>query len=153
MHWPRAAIFVAPAVAFGIGVWAELAHLTPPVLFAVSVPAIIVSTLAAPPMARRLPWPVALVLAGAIVGTITFGIAETTHVAIHEALGRSLDFGGGHSEAAKAFALIGIHLGAGAMIGSGVGVALAVLSLGARAARALRQAQDAVSKQTLHSSS
>ena len=129
MNLPRAAIYVAPAVAFGIGVWAEFAHLTPAVLFAVSLPAIIVSTLAAASMLRPLPWPAALVLAGAVVGVITFGIAEPTHVAIHEALGRSLDFGGRYSEAAKAFALIGIHLGAGAMIGAGVGTALATLSV------------------------
>jgi hypothetical protein len=123
----RKAIFVAPIVALAIGVWAEFAHLTPPVLFVVSVPAIVMSTVSAAYLTRRVPWPIALVVAGALVGMITFGLAEGTHVAIHLARGDTLDFNAYHSEAAKAFALIGIHLAAGAMVGAGVGAGLAVL--------------------------
>ncbi len=129
MRWQRYAIFVAPAVALAIGVWAELAHLTPPILFAVAVPAIIVSTLVAASFSRRLAWPVALVLAGALVGTITFGLAESTHVAIHFSRGKTIDFGDYHSRAAIGALLIGIHLAAGAMVGAGVGAGLAVLSI------------------------
>ncbi len=121
---------IAPAVALAIGVWAEFAHLTPPVLFAVSVPAIIVSTLSSAYVARRVSWPVALVLA--VVGTLTFGLAEGTHVAIHFSRGGTLDFGGYHSRAAIGGGLIGVHLAAGAMVGAGVGAGLTVLSTVAR---------------------
>jgi hypothetical protein len=125
----RKAIFVAPIVALAIGVWAEFAHLTPPVLFAVAVPAIIVSTVSAAYLTRRVPWPLALAVAGAIVGTITFGLAETTHVAIHFSRGGTIDFGSYHSRAAIGLALIGIHLAAGAMVGAGIGAGLAALSI------------------------
>jgi hypothetical protein len=125
-------VLIAPIVALAIGVWAEFAHLTPPVLFAVAVPAIMVSTVNAAYLARRLPWPLALVGAGALVGTITFGLAEGTHVAIHLARGDTLDFKAYHSEAAKAFALIGIHLAAGAMVGAGIGAGLALLWFASR---------------------
>ncbi len=120
-------VLVAPTVALAIGVWAEFAHLTPPILFAVAVPAIVVSTpCAAYPLGSRL-W--ALVLAGAAAGMVTFGLAEGTHVALHLARGDTLDFDAYHSQAAKAFALIGTHLAAGAMVGAGVGAGLAVVSL------------------------
>jgi hypothetical protein len=122
-----AGILVAPIVALAIGVWAEFAHLTAPVLFVVSVPAIVVSTVSAAYLTRRVRWPLALVLAGVVLGSITFGLAEGTHVAIHLARGDTLDFNAYHSEAAKAFALIGIHLAAGAMVGAGVGAGLAAL--------------------------
>lgn len=114
-------------VALAIGVWAEFAHLTPPVLFVVSVPAIVVSTISAAHIVRPVVWPLALVLAGAAIGMLTFGLAEGTHVAIHYARGGTLDFGDYHSRAAIAAGLIGVHLAAGAMVGAGVGVGLAVL--------------------------
>jgi hypothetical protein len=129
VSWQRYAIFVAPAVALAMGVWAEAAHLTPPVLFAVAVPAIIVSTLAVASFSRRPPWPLALVVAGALVGTITFGLAEGTHLAIHFSRGKTIDFGDYHSRAAIGALLIGIHLAAGALVGAGVGAGLAVLSM------------------------
>jgi hypothetical protein len=153
MRWQRNAIFVAPVVALAIGVWAELAHLTPPLLFAVAVPAIIVSTLAAASFSRRLPWLLALVLAGALVGTITFGLAESTHVAIHFARGKTIDFGDYHSRAAIGALLIGIHLAAGGMVGAGVGVGLAAVSMVGRRFGVLRRAQDAVSNAAGHSAS
>ena len=137
-----AGVLVAPVVGLAIGVWAEFAHLTPPLLFAVSVPAIVVSTLSAALSMRSFVWP--LVLFGAVVGSLTFGLAESTHVAIHLARGGTLDFAAYHSPAAKALALIGIHLAAGAMVGAGVGAALAALSLVARLLgrrTALRQPQ------------
>jgi hypothetical protein len=121
------ALLVAPAVALAIGVWAEFAHLTPPILFAVAVPAIIVSTMGAAYIAQRGALLIALVLAGALVGVITFGLAEGTHVAIHFSRGGTLDFGDYHSRAAIAAGLIGVHLVAGAIVGAGVGVGLAVL--------------------------
>jgi hypothetical protein len=123
-------LFVAPVVALAIGVWAEFAHLTPPILFAVAVPAIVVSTISTAYIARRVALPIALVLAGALVGVITFALAEGTHVAIHFSRGGTLDFGDYHSRAAIAAGLIGVHLAAGAMIGAGVGVGLAVLYVG-----------------------
>jgi hypothetical protein len=120
-------VLAAPIVALAIGVWAELAHLTPALLFAVAVPAIIVSTLSAAYLVRGLPWPLALVLAGVGVGTLMFGLAEGTHVAIHFARGKTIDFGDYHSRAAIGAMLIGIHLAAGAMVGAGVGAGLAAL--------------------------
>ncbi|MGH7489873.1 MAG: hypothetical protein ACREMY_30340 [bacterium] len=131
MSRQRYAIFIAPAVALAIGVWAEAAHLTPAVLFAVAVPAIIVSTLGAASR-MRLPVPVALVLAGAVVGTVTFGLAEGTHLAIHFSRGKTIDFGDYHSRAAIGAMLFGIHVAAGAMVGAGVGAALALLAIGSR---------------------
>jgi hypothetical protein len=97
------------------------------VLFAVAVPAIMISTASAAYVARRLPWPLALVFAGALVGTITFGLAEGTHVAIHFSRGKTIDFGDYHSRAAIGVMLIGIHLAAGAMVGAGIGAGLAAL--------------------------
>jgi hypothetical protein len=126
------AVFIAPLAAVAIGVWAEFAHLTPPLLFAVALPAIIVSTVSAAYLARRVPWPLALVLAGAVLGTITFGLAEGTHVAIHLSRGGTLNFESFDSQPAMAMALLGIHVAVGAMIGAGVGAVLAALSIAGR---------------------
>jgi hypothetical protein len=131
----RKVIFVAPTVALAIGVWAEFAHLTPPVLFAVALPAIIVSTVSAAYLARRQPWPLALVIAGAVLGTITFGLAEGTHVAIHFSRGGTIDFGSYHSRAAIGAMLIGIHLAVGALVGAGTGAGLALLWFASRQLR------------------
>ncbi len=123
-------LLVAPAVAVAIGVWAEFAHLTPPILFVVSVPAIIVSAVSLTYFAKRIPMLLARVVAGAAVGVLTFGLAEGTHVAIALARGSDLDFGEYQSRVAIASGLVGVHLAAGAMIGAGVGLGLAVLYAG-----------------------
>jgi hypothetical protein len=91
-----------------------------------------VSTISAAYIARPRAWPLALVLAGAALGIMTFGLAEGTHVAIHYARGGVIDFGDYHSRAAIAGGLIGVHLAAGAMVGAGVGAGLAVLYSGLR---------------------
>ncbi len=126
-RYASAGLLITPLVALAIGVWAEFAHLTPPVLFVVSVPAIIVSTLSVAYLARSIALPLALVLAGAAIGTLMFGLAEGTHVAIALPRGSDLDFGDYHSRAAIAAGLIGVHLVAGAMVGASVGAALAAL--------------------------
>ena len=127
MHLQRIGLLVAPAVALAIGVWAEVAYLTPPVLFAVSVPAIIVSAFSLTYLARQVAQPLALALAGTVMGVVTFGLAEGTHVALALVRGSELEFGDYHSRAAIAAGLIGVHLAAGVMVGAGVGVGLAVL--------------------------
>lgn len=128
MHLQRMGLLTAPAAALAIGVWAEFAELTPAVLFVVSIPVIIVSSFSlAYLMQQRVSMAVALVLAGTLVGVVTFGLAEGTHVAIALARGSDLDFGDYQSRAAIAAGLVGVHLAAGALVGAAVGVGLAVL--------------------------
>jgi hypothetical protein len=123
----RIGLLVAPLVAIAVGAWAEFAHLTPPILFAVSIPVIIVSTLSAAYLWRSTVVPLVLALAGALVGIVTFGLAEGTHVAIGLVRGSELEFGDYQSRAAIASGLVAVHLAAGAMVGAGVGLVLAVL--------------------------
>lgn len=119
---------MAPLVAIGVGVWAEFAELTPPVLFAVSIPVIIVSASSlAYLLQQRMSMVLALVLACALVGVVTFGLAEGTHVAIHLARGKTFELEAVDPQWAKGAFLIGVHVVAGALIGFGVGVGLAVL--------------------------
>ncbi len=125
---PVLGLVVAPVVAIAIGLWAEFAELTPPILFTVSIPVITVSALSLAYLAQqRIPMALALVLPGAVVGVVTFGLAEGTHVLLAVARGSELEFGDYQSRAAIATGLIVVHLAAGAMVGAGVGVALAVL--------------------------
>jgi hypothetical protein len=120
-------LFVAPVVAISVGVWAEFAELTAPVLFVVALPAMIVSTACAAMVWRRVPVVVALAAAGAAFGALTFGLSEGTNVVLALARGSDLDFGDYQSRAAIASLLVGVHLVAGAMVGAGVGLGLAVL--------------------------
>jgi hypothetical protein len=62
-----------------------------------------------------------------IVGVVTFGLSEGTHVSLALASGSDLDFGDYQSRAAIASLLVGVHLAAGAMVGAGVGAGLALL--------------------------
>lgn len=135
-----AAIVVAPLAGLGLGVWAEFADLNAPLLFAVALPAIIVSALSAASLVRGLPGPLALLLAGVAVGTLTFALTEGTYLAIHFSRGGTVNFEGLGSQRAMALALLGIHVMAGAAIGAGVGAGLAALSMAGRWAGLLRQA-------------
>ena len=127
-----AGILFAPSVALALGVWAEFGDLNPPVLFAVALPAITVSTLSLAYLARQFPWPLALVLAGVVVGTITFGLTEGTYLAIHLSRGGTLNFEAYDSQPAMALALLGIHVAVGSMVGLGVGAGLALLWFASR---------------------
>ncbi len=119
-------MLTAPIVALGIGVWAEFAELSPPLLLAVALPAMAVSVIsvAAGYGVRSL----ALVLAGVAVGFATFAIAEGLYLSIHYARGGTLDFESLHSQPAMAAALFGIHVAVGTVAGLGLGVAGAVVA-------------------------
>ena len=128
----RRAIFLAPIAALALGVWAEFADLSPPVLFAVALPAIIVSTVSAARALRPTARPAVLLLLGVALGTVMFAITEGTYLAIHFSRGGTLNFESVDSQPAMALALLGIHVAVGALVGAGVGVALAVLSIVSR---------------------
>ncbi len=83
-------MLAAPIVAVGIGVWAEFADLSPPLLLAVAVPAMAVSLISVA-LAYRVR-PLALVLVGVALGFATFAIAEGLYLSIHYTRGGTLDF-------------------------------------------------------------
>ena len=126
-------ILSAPIVALGIGVWAEFAELSPPLLLAVAMPAMAVTlfSLAIGIGAK----PLALVLVGAAVGLLTFAVAEGLFLTIHYARGGTLDFESLDSQAAMAAALFGIHVGVGTVAGLALGAAAAVVAYVAGARR------------------
>lgn len=126
-------ILTAPIVAFGIGVWAEFADLSPPLLLTVAMPAMAVTlfSLATATGAK----PLALVPAGAAVGLLTFAVAEGLFLTIHYARGGTLDFESIDSQAAMAAALFGIHVGVGTVAGLALGAAGALVAYVAGARR------------------
>ena len=135
-----AGILVAPIVALGIGVWAEFADLSPPVLLAVAMPAMAVTLFSlATAMGAK---PLTLVLAGAVVGFVTFAVAEGLFLTIHYARGGTLDFESFDSQAAMAAALFGIHVGVGTVAGLALGAVggVVVYVVGARRRTASRVA-------------
>ena len=95
-------ILIAPIVALGIGVWAEFADLSPPLLLAVALPAMTVCLISLT-IAFDLR-PIALVVVGAAIGFATFAIAEGLYLAIHYARGGTLDFESLDSQSAMAAA-------------------------------------------------
>ncbi len=119
-------ILAAPIAALGIGVWAEFADLSPPLLLAVAMPAMVV-TLFSLAMVFDLR-PVAMIAAGAAVGLLTFAVAEGLFLSIHYARGGTLDFESIDSQAAMAAALFGIHVGVGTAAGLALGVVGAVVA-------------------------
>jgi hypothetical protein len=122
-------IWVAPAVALVIGVWAEFADLTPPVLLAIALPAMAV-TLAAVAVRYDLgSRPIVLIVAATAIGLLTFAIAEGLYLAIHYGRGGTLDFESIDSQPAMAAALFGIHVAVGALAGFGLGVVSALLTV------------------------
>ncbi|MCH8007427.1 MAG: hypothetical protein IIC91_01045 [Chloroflexi bacterium] len=126
-------ILSAPIVALGIGVWAEFAELSPPLLLAVAMPAMAVTLFSlATAMGAK---PLALVLVGAAVGLLTFAVAEGLFLTIHYARGGTLDFESLDSQAAMAAALFGIHVGVGTVAGLALGAAAAVVAYVAGARR------------------
>ena len=126
-------ILSAPIVALGIGVWAEFAELSPPLLLAVAMPAMAVTlfSLAIGIGAK----PLALVLMGAAVGLLTFALAEGLFLTIYYARGGTLDFESLDSQVAMAAALFGIHVGVGTVAGFALGAAAAVVAYVAGARR------------------
>ncbi len=127
-----AAALVAPAAALLLGVWAEFAELGPPLLLAVAVPAIAASAACVAYITGRWTRPAFIVSLGALIGTLTFGLTEGSYLALHFSRGGEVDFEGLDSQRAMAAALLGIHLGVGALVGLGVGVGLALLLFAGR---------------------
>ena len=126
-------ILTAPIVALAIGVWAEFADLTPPLLLAVAMPAMAV-TLWSLVLAFDLR-PVVVIAAGVVVGFTTFAISEALYLTIHYARGGTLDFESIDSQAAMAAALFGIHVGVGTVTGFALGVVGALVAYAASARR------------------
>jgi hypothetical protein len=126
-------LLIAPAVAVGIAVWAEFADLGPPLLLAVAVPAIVVSTLSAGYLLRARP--IALVLVGGLVGLLTFTIAEGGYLALHYARGGTLNAQCCDTQSEMAAALFGIHVAVGSAVGLTVGAALGLVMVLWRALR------------------
>lgn len=133
-------ILTAPIVALAIGVWAEFADLSPPLLLAVAMPAMAV-TLLSLVLAFDLR-PVVVIAAGVVIGFTTFAISEGLYLAIHYARGGTLDFEALDSQAAMAAALFTIHIGVGIVAGLALGVAgaLVVYAVGARRGLAIPRA-------------
>ncbi len=127
-----AAALVAPAAALLLGVWAEFAELGPPLLLAVAVPAIAAWAACVAYITGRWTRPAFIVSLGALIGTLTFGLTEGSYLALHFSRGGEVDFEGLDSQRAMAAALLGIHLGVGALVGLGVGVGLALLLFAGR---------------------
>jgi len=133
-------ILIAPIVALGIGVWAEFADLSPPLLLAVALPAMAV-TLFSVALAFDLR-PVAVIAAGAAIGLMTFAIVEGLYLSIHYARGGFLNYEAYESQRAMAVALFAIHVGVGTVAGLALGVvgALVASVAGARRRTASRAA-------------
>ena len=119
-------ILIAPVVALGIGVWAEFADLSPPLLLAVALPAMAVCLISLA-IAFDLR-PAALIVVGAAIGFATFAIAEGLYLSIHYARGGTLDFESLDSQPAMAAALFGIHVAVGTLAGLALGCAGAVVA-------------------------
>ncbi len=119
-------ILAAPITALGIGVWAEFADLSPPLLLAVAIPAMAV-TLFSVASAFDLR-PVAVFAAGAAVGFVTFAITEGLYLSLHYARGGFLNFEAYESQRAMAAALFGIHVGVGTVAGLALGVVGALVA-------------------------
>lgn len=133
-------ILIAPIVALGIGVWAEFADLSPPLLLAVAFPAMTVCLISLA-IAFDLR-PIALAVVGAAIGFATFAIAEGLYLSIHYARGGTLDFESLDSQLAMAAALFGIHVAVGTLAGVALGCtgALVAYAVGVRARTASRAA-------------
>jgi len=136
-----AGLLLAPVAGVTLGLWAEFADLSPAVLLAVALPAIIVATLSAGVLLRAVGNAIAVVLAGLLAGVVTFGVTEGMYLAVHRLRGGFLNFEAFDSQGEMAAALLGIHLGVGAVTGLGVGTGLALLLPLAR--RLDRRAQSA----------
>jgi hypothetical protein len=120
-----AGLHVVPAAALLLGVWAEFADLGAPLLLAVAVPAIVVSTASAAYVSGAAERPAFVVLIGTLAGALTFAMTEGSYLALHLSRGGRLNFEGADSQQAMAAALLGIHVGVGALVGACVGVAMA----------------------------
>ena len=133
-------MLAAPIVALGIGVWAEFADLSPPLLLAVALPAMAAGLISLA-IAYDLR-PIALVVVGGVIGFATFAIAEGLYLSLHYARGGFLNYEAYESQQAMAAALFGIHVAVGTLAGLALGCtgALVAYAVGVRARTASRAA-------------
>jgi hypothetical protein len=125
-------VLLVPVVGVAIGVWAEFDDLGQGPLVAIATPAILVSTVSAAYLlgATRL---LAFVALGALAGLSIFTLAEGLYLALHYALGGTLDVEGYDSQAAMAAVLFGVHVVVGTVLGFLCGVAVALVAAASRA--------------------
>jgi len=139
-----AGLLLAPVAGVALGVWTAFFDVGPAVLavlLTIASFAIVVATLSAGRLIGAERNPVALGLGGLLSGMMTLGVAGGVSLAIHRARGGFLNFEAFDSQGEMAAALLGIHLGVGAVAGLGVGMGLALLLPLAR--RLDRRAQSA----------
>jgi hypothetical protein len=127
-----AAFAIGPAVGLGIGVWAEFADLSPPLLLAVATPAMAVALAGSAWRTTLMERPAMLIVAGAALGLLTFLASEGTYLAIHRAHGGFLNFEAFESQEAMAAGLLAVHAFVGTIVGLAVGAAVAGVALAAR---------------------
>ncbi|MEX1253614.1 MAG: hypothetical protein WEE64_04675 [Dehalococcoidia bacterium] len=120
-----AGALVAPMAGLATGVWSEFADLGPPVLLAVAVPAIVISLLSLARLSER-SRPIPLILMGGAIGLLTFAISVGLYVALHYVRGGGFDINDEESGGSAAV-FFAVHVAVGAMVGVGVGAAMAVL--------------------------
>lgn len=116
---------VAPAVGLGIGVWAEFADLSAPLLLAVALPAMAVALVGTAWRTAIAERPAMLVLLGGALGLVTFLATEGLYLVIHHARGGFLNFEAFESQEAMAAGLLAVHAVVGTVLGLGLGVAVA----------------------------
>ena len=127
-------LFAAPAVAIAIGVWAEFAELTPPLLLAVATPAMAVSLLSAAYLRRLATRSLTIVLLGAAIGLLTFSMAAGLYIAIHYARTSGFDLDE-DSDGGSAAVFFFVHVVVGTVAGVVLGVLGAVVAWVARSIR------------------
>ncbi|MEX2159091.1 MAG: hypothetical protein WEB04_06770 [Dehalococcoidia bacterium] len=132
-----AGVVAAPIVALGIGVWAEFAELTPPVLLAVASPAILLSTLCAAYRAGVTTRPVVTVLLGGAIGLATFSIAAGFYIALHLMRGGGLDLNGA-DDGGSAGVFFLVHVAVGTIAGLALGCVVALVLWAGNAIRLSR---------------
>ncbi len=119
-------VLIAPTVAVGTGIWAEFADLDARTLFAVVLPAMVVTLLSVALLLELRPGGV--VIAGTARGFVTFAIVGGLYLWIHQARGGFLNYEAYESQRAMAIALFVIHAALGTAVGLGLGCAGAVVA-------------------------
>lgn len=132
-------LLAAPGVAIAIGVWAEFADLTPPLLLAVAAPAMALTLLSAAYLRGLATRPLAVVLLGGAIGLATFSFAAGLYIALHLARGGAADLNGADDGGAAAVFFV-VHAVVGTMAGLALGGVGALLAWAVRQGRGGLQA-------------
>jgi hypothetical protein len=121
-----AGMLLAPMAGIATGIWAEFADLSPPVLLAATVPAIIVSVLCVARFTGRSD-ALAVVLIGAAIGLLTFAISAGLYVAIHYITSGGFDVNDDES-GGSALVFVMVHIGVGTIVGLAIGTLVVLVS-------------------------